>query len=348
MLFDRGAVMGQVLSWVARQVLRLIFLSVTLVVITVAMLFVITRGEHPVPATVTDDPSLRRIEVAGVALHAERFGLTKGRTVIVLHGGPGGDYRSQLALRALSDDLQVVFYDQRGAGLSERVDETALTLDAHIAELDGMVDLTSPQTPVVLIGHSWGATLAAAYLARHPDRVAGVVLIEPGFLDWAGLQRWMAEAGAVIRSWPMIRLAATAWAESLHVSGDPQARRDHMMGRIVFGFADQAAMGYRCPGARYDAPGWRFGGLANAAMSASATPEQIDAIAAGARAFPRPVLILTGACSTKLGAAVQRTHAALFPQGIMKVIDGAAHDVVWDAPEPALAEIRTFLDTLPR
>lgn len=339
--------MRNVLFWIMRQVLRLVLLVVALVVITAGALFVITRGAYVVPATVSDDPALRRFEIDGITLHGERFGLTKDRTIIVLHGGPGGDYRSQLALRALADQYQVVFYDQRGAGLSERVAEAALTLDTQLAELDGVVDLTSPETPVILIGHSWGAILAAAYLGYAPDRVAGAVLIEPGFLDWDGLQAWMAAAQDTIWSWPMLKTAALAWGESLHVSGDPMAGRDHMLGRIVAAFADQAAMGYRCPGEVYDAPSWRFGALANITVSQSAAPEQVDAIASGARVFPRPVLMLTGACSTVIGADTQAQHADLFPDARLSVIDGAGHDVIWDRPDPALDAIRGFLANLP-
>jgi proline iminopeptidase len=45
-----------------------------------------------------------------------------GNTVLViLYGGPGGDYRSLLGLKKPADQYQVVFYNQRGAGLSQRV-----------------------------------------------------------------------------------------------------------------------------------------------------------------------------------------------------------------------------------
>lgn len=339
--------MWNVISWILRQTLRLILAVVVLVVITGGALYVTTRGDYPVPATVMDDATLRRIEIDGITLHAKRFGLTKGRTVIVLHGGPGGDYRSQLALRALSNQYQVVFYDQRGAGLSERVPEDRLSLRGHLNELSGVIDLVSPDAPVILIGHSWGAVLAAAYLGHDPTRVAGAVLIEPGFLDWTGFQAWMAAASTTIRSWHMIRTAARAWGQSLHVSGDADAASDHMMGEIVAAFADRPEMGYRCPQTRFDAASWRFGARANSTVSAKASPDDIDAIAAGARVFPRPVLILTGACSTVIGAELQTRHADLFPKGSLMVIDGAAHDVVWDAPDAALPAIRAYLNRLP-
>ena len=49
-----------------------------------------------VPKTVEEDPSLPRIEVNGTTLHAEAFGDPSAPMVMMLHGGPGGDYRSLL------------------------------------------------------------------------------------------------------------------------------------------------------------------------------------------------------------------------------------------------------------
>ena len=79
-----------------------------------------------VPATVEDDPSLPRIEVNGTILHAEAYGNPSAPMIMMLHGGPGGDYRSLLPYRALADEgYYVVFWDHRGAGLSKRHDASS-------------------------------------------------------------------------------------------------------------------------------------------------------------------------------------------------------------------------------
>jgi len=43
-------------------------------------------------------------------------------------------------LKELSDEYYVVFYDQRGSGLSPRVDPAELTLDSSIEDLDRIVE----------------------------------------------------------------------------------------------------------------------------------------------------------------------------------------------------------------
>jgi len=139
------------------KILSAIVAGLTVALIGTALaLFFTTSGQYPVLATVLDDASLPQIEINGVRLHAETYGDPSNPVIIVLHGGPGGDYRSQLGAKSLADTNFVVFYDQRGAGLSERVPAEELTVRAYMAELDAVIEKYSPDRPVTLLGHSWG------------------------------------------------------------------------------------------------------------------------------------------------------------------------------------------------
>lgn len=104
--------------------------------------------------------------------------------VIFVHGGPGVSTRSadRDALSDLADQRPVVVYDQIGTGASSRLDDpTGYTLHRALADLDALhAGLGIEQA--VLIGHSWGGTVAARYAATHPDRVRALVLAAPGSL----------------------------------------------------------------------------------------------------------------------------------------------------------------------
>ncbi|GAF92260.1 unnamed protein product, partial [marine sediment metagenome] len=64
-----------------------------------ALGYFITIGDHTVPATVDQDPSLPSITINGYTYHGETYGDPTNPVVIILHGGPGSDYRSILNLQ---------------------------------------------------------------------------------------------------------------------------------------------------------------------------------------------------------------------------------------------------------
>ena len=135
-----------------------------------------------VPKTVQHDSSLNFVELSGYKFHTDLFGESKQDVVIVVHGGPGGDFQYLKPLKALSSHYKVVFYDQRGTGLSPRVDSSQLTLEQNIIDLNDVIDHYSNKKPVKIIGHSWGAMLAISYLGQYPEKVSHAVAIEPGML----------------------------------------------------------------------------------------------------------------------------------------------------------------------
>ena len=140
-----------------------------------------------VPKTVEQDLSLPSIAVNGTQLHAEAFGQPDDALLIVLHGGPGADYRYLLNCKAFANEgYRVVFYDQRGSGLSKRHPKDSYTLQLMYDDLSAVVThyRTSPTQKVFLLGHSWGAMLATAYINQYPTRINGVVLAEPGGFVW--------------------------------------------------------------------------------------------------------------------------------------------------------------------
>lgn len=308
----------------------------------VIALYAATGGQEPVAALVTGDPALPSQRIDGISLHLRiEDGPPGAPTIVVLHGGAGGDFRSLLALSALSDTHAVVFYDQRGAGLSERVAADRLTLDGYLAELDAVLDLTSPDRPAILIGHSWGAMLASAYLAERPERVDRAVLIEPGYLDATGRAEWDTRSRAFMSDVSYGIAALMNGFRAAHVTGpDAEARDDFLIGRMVAHFANHAGNPYHC-GEGYTAPGWRFGALASR-LWLETPGADLDRIARGT-GFQGPILFLAGACNDWTGAPLQARHAARFSDARLQVIPDAGHDVVWDNPGATMAAIRGFL-----
>ncbi|WPZ22894.1 alpha/beta hydrolase [Sulfitobacter faviae] len=320
--------------------ISLIVIVIGLFTIGFASLMWITRVPSQVPATVVDDPALPRLHGEGVLLHGRFAEAESAPLAVVLHGGPGGDHRSLLALEALSDTYRVLFYDQRGAGLSERVTEARLGMADHLADLDALITAQG-DGPVLLIGHSWGAMLATAYLGHRPEAVSRAVLIEPGFLDAEGLTSFESRRAALSRSPRVVWTGLLAGFRARGVTGDAEAARDSIVGTLVHAFANHPANPYHCPGQTYDTPAWRFGSCASDAFW-SDPAAALGAIAPGLT-FSGPILILAGGCNDWTGAPLQTRHIGLFPDARLEVIEGAGHDTVWDRPKETIVAIRSFL-----
>jgi pimeloyl-ACP methyl ester carboxylesterase len=88
--------------------------------------------------------------------------------------------------RGLADSFRVLEPFQRGSG------DEALTVARHVADLHELIESRCEGTPPALVGHSWGAMLALACAAAHPDRVRSLVLIGCGTFDPAARERMRA------------------------------------------------------------------------------------------------------------------------------------------------------------
>ena len=158
-----------------------------------------------VAKTVVEDLSLPAININQAKLHSESFGTPEKGLIVVVHGGPGGDYRYLLHCKDLVEyGYQVVFYDQRGSGLSERFPKVSYTsmgagaVDLMYEELGSVIAhyKTSPDQNVYLIGHSWGAMLATGYTGKHPNEIQGLVLCEPGGLKWDDVYQYVSTSNS--------------------------------------------------------------------------------------------------------------------------------------------------------
>ncbi len=106
-------------------------------------------------------------------LETREYG-TSGPPVVLLHGGPGAPGTMAPIGRELSYSFRLLEPFQRRSG------DIPLTIAAHIADLLELVQARCPGDRPALVGSSWGATLALAFAAEHPDVAGPVVLIGSG------------------------------------------------------------------------------------------------------------------------------------------------------------------------
>ena len=149
-------------------------------VMTAAMVFaalllgsarVLSSGPGP-------QPRESRIPAGSASLYARDIG--QGTPMIVLHGGPDFDSGYLLPdLDRLAGRYRLIYYDQRGRGRSaDGVGPDDVTLASDLDDLDTVRQHFHLAAPV-LLGHSWGTTLALEYALRHPTHVSRLILMNP-------------------------------------------------------------------------------------------------------------------------------------------------------------------------
>jgi len=126
-------------------------------------------------------------------IYVETVGRTDGIPAVYLHGGPGSGCQPDHRRLFDPERFHAVLFDQRGAGRSRpkgrREDNTLPHLIADMEIIREKFGIAR----WMIVGGSWGATLALAYAQAHPDRVGGIVLratflgtrseLEGAFLD---------------------------------------------------------------------------------------------------------------------------------------------------------------------
>jgi len=128
------------------------------------------------------DLKKRRVNVDDCELYVEEEG--KGLSVVLLHGGPGATHHYfHPSLSQVKDFARIIYYDQRGCGLSDYVTGGGYTIDQAVDDLENLRKALNVSR-LILLGHSYGGLLAQCYTIKYPENVAGLVLVgsHPGFL----------------------------------------------------------------------------------------------------------------------------------------------------------------------
>lgn len=120
------------------------------------------------------------INVPGGPVWYKISGDGKGLPLLTLHGGPGSTSCNYSLLEPLGDQRPIIRYDQLGSGRSGRPDDLSLwEVDRFVEALD-IIRQELQLKQFHLLGHSWGAALAGAYLVeKGTSGVASVIFSSP-------------------------------------------------------------------------------------------------------------------------------------------------------------------------
>lgn len=109
-------------------------------------------------------------------LYVEEVGRRGGIPALFLHGGPGSGAQHSHRTLFDADRFHAILFDQRGAGRSHPYLSTHANTTQHLVADIERIRTHFGFERMLIVGGSWGSTLALAYAETHPERVAGLVL----------------------------------------------------------------------------------------------------------------------------------------------------------------------------
>src|SRR5512136_65927 len=121
------------------------------------------------------------MSVRGVSLFVKVMG--QGYPLVLMHGGPGLDHTSLLALQPLADQFTLVFYDHRCNGRSDGAEASSMTFENLTADADALRQALGFDKWAVL-GQSFGGNVALEYALRYPQSLSRLILMDAGGDQW--------------------------------------------------------------------------------------------------------------------------------------------------------------------
>ena len=116
-----------------------------------------------------------RVNVGDCELYVEEEG--DGIPIVLLHGGPGGTHHSfHPHFSRTRKFARIIYYDQRGCGLSDFIRGDGYTVDQAVEDLESLRKAMNIDEWIVL-GWSYGGLLGQCYTIKYPESVMGLILM---------------------------------------------------------------------------------------------------------------------------------------------------------------------------
>lgn len=251
-----------------------------------------------------------------------------GPPVLLLHGGPGlgFEYLRDLA-EELAQENDVAWYQQRGQEPSAAAPPNTVTAD--VGDARRVLDTLGWERAYV-VGHSWGGHLALHVAEAMPERLLGVLAVDP--LGSIGDGRWPEFDEELFRRTPEAVRARAREIDELAMAGEAGDELALEGMRLVWAayFADPE----RAP----PMPELRIASARSAEMVPSILAE-LPALEAGLPGIRVPVGFVHGSRSP-MPVAASTDAADRIPGAWVEMVEGAGHFVWVEAPDAVRASLR--------
>lgn len=264
------------------------------------------------PVTAPRAPSVNRLRLQdGTTLRYYRQGVTGRLPILMLHGYTDSSFSFSRVLPLLPPEQLVIVPDQRGHGDSDKP-EDGYSMEVMARDALHLLEALQVERAMV-VGHSMGTFVARQMAAVAPQRVARLMLVDPGPATNTVLREL---SDAVLQ---------------LSDPVDPAFAREFQYSTIQRPVPDEFMELVVRESLKLPARVWR------AALAAQMSYEPVEELIAC------PTLVIGGAQDGVFSAPEQRAIAAAIPGARLTILEGIGHTPHWEDPGGFVA---TLLDEL--
>lgn len=280
------------------------------------------------------DPDSQFIEVNGLDVHVKRAGQGEP-TFVLLHGFGSSLYSWQAVMEQFGQLGSVIAFDRPAFGLTERPltweGQNPYSPEAQVDLLIGLLDHYGVEQ-AILVGNSAGGTIAMQAALAHPERVSGLILVDPAVYNGGGAPAWTRPLLAT----PQMRHLGPLVARQILERGPQLIELAwHDPSLITAEILDLYKKPLQAQG--WDKALWEL----TAASRASGLAEKLDQ-------FTLPTLVITGDDDRIVPTADSTRLADELPNAQLVVIPNAGHVPHEERPQEFMKSVSEFVGTLNR
>ena len=272
------------------------------------------------------------VKVAGHDVHYLTAGdPSSDRLILLLHGFGANVSTWDLVLDELGAAGYVVAYDRAAFGFTERPTSWSGTnpysAAGQLEVIQGMIDEFGQGKEVMILGHSAGGNLAAAFAAANPEVVDELVLLDPAIYTTGGGPEWL----SWIYDIPQLNHVGPALVSTIATSGLDLLNESYYDKSLV---TDELKSKYTAPLkiAGWEKAFWNF----NKAPRNTQVDKNLSAIT-------MPTLVITGDNDTVVATADSVRLASELPNAQLVVIENCGHLPNEEKPQEFLTAVAAFL-----
>lgn len=253
-------------------------------------------------------------------------------TIIMIHGFRGTHHGLARIAEELGDAYQLVIPDLPGFGEGETLD--AYTLDNYVMWLHRFIERLDLDQPPILLGHSFGSIVTAAYAANYPETIQKLILVNPigapalegpkaVMTKLAVFYYWIGEKlpARLAHPWLASRLIVMVMSITMAKTKDKKLRR-YIHGQHLQYFS------------RFHTP---------KSVSESFKTSTSHSVRDVASRIPLPTLLITGDKDDITPLTKQEELAKLFPQATLQTIHNVGHLTHYETPDVVARFVANFI-----